>query len=139
MKPLFSTAIYVNRASASLPRAIEGKAISDQLKENRPWTSGERLLDKAREGGCDLPLIFAQYAKLEYWAVAEEIIVAEEGGEKVTRYRFSNLQRIPGRTRQRNDLTVISTGKPLPNDFIRSYSLVKTPDFLPPASGKKRH
>jgi hypothetical protein len=139
LKPLFSTAIYVNRASASLPRAIEGKAISDQLTENRPWTSGERLLDKAREAGCDLPLIFAQFAKLEYWAVAEEINVAEERGEKMTHYRFSNLQRISGSTRQRNDLIVISTGKPLPNEYIRSYVFVKTPAFLHQKPGKKPH
>ncbi len=138
MKPLFETAIYVNRATESLSKAIKGKEISDPLIEFRSWTSGEKLFVKAQESGCDLPLIFAQYPKLEYWAIAEEIVVLEEDDKSVTRYRFSNLQRIPGRTRQRNDLTVISTGKPLPNDFIRSYSLVKTPDFLL-ASRKKRH
>ena len=139
MKPLFKTAIYVNRASATLKKAIQGKEISDSLIENRPWASGEKIFAKASDSSCDLALIFAQYEKLEYWAVAREIVAGEEDGKRVTRYRFSNLQRIPGRTRQRNDLTVISTGRPLPNEFIRSYSLVQTPDFLLPASGKKRH
>jgi hypothetical protein len=139
VKPLFKTAIYVNRASASLPKAIEGKDISDPLIEHRAWTSGENLFAEARESGCDLALIFAQYETLEYWALAREIVVREEGGKRVTRYRFSNLQRITGRSRQRNDLTVISTSSRLPNDYIRSYVLVKTPDFLQRTPGKKPH
>src|SRR5581483_12110396 len=107
MKPLFRTAIYVNRASDSLPKAIDGNQVSEPLIEQRPWTSGERLFAEARESGCALALIFAQYAKLEYWAIAEEIAVLEENGKRVTRYRFSDLQRIPGRNRQRKDLTVV--------------------------------
>jgi len=130
MNPLFKTAIYVNRASATLKKAIQGKEISDPLIENRPWTRGESLLAEARDSGCDLALIFAQYETLEYWAIAREIVVLEDNAKKVTRYCFSNLNRIPGIRRQRNDLTVISTGSRLPNDFIRSYVLVKTPDFL---------
>ena len=139
MKPLFKTAIYVNRASASLPKAIDGKEVSDPLIEYRAWTSGESLLADARDRGFDLALIFAQYEKLEYWAIAEEIAVLEEDGKRVTRYRFSNLREVPGRNRQRNDLTVLSTGERLPNGYIRSYVLVKTPDFLEQKPGKKVH
>jgi hypothetical protein len=131
MKQLFHTAIYVNRASESLPKAVEGKDISDALTEYRPWTSGKKLFDDARESGCDLALIFAQFSQLDYWAIAEDITVREDNdGKKVTNYRFSSLQKIPGRARYRSDLTVLTTGEPLPDAFIRSYVLVKTPAFL---------
>lgn len=139
MNPIFKTAIYVNRASAKLKKAIQGKEISDPLIENRPWARGESLLAEARGSGCDLVLIFSQYPNLEYWAIAEEIVVMEVDGKKMTHYRFSSLQRIPGRLRQRNDLTVLSTGSRLPNEYIRSYVLVKTPTFLQQKRGKKPH
>lgn len=126
MKPLFKTAIYVNRAVASLEEANHGKEASDWLTEHKAWTSGKKFFDEAHESGYDLALIFAQYRELGYWAIAEEIKV--DPAKKTTDYHFSNLQEIHGR--QRNDLTVLSTGEPLPNNFIRSYALVKTPDFL---------
>jgi hypothetical protein len=52
-----------------------------------------------------------------------------------TRYRFAELQKIPGR-RKRKDLIVVSTKKPLPNEFIRSYALVPTPSFLKSGGGQ---
>lgn len=130
MNPLYKDAIYVNRATSSLVDAINGKEISEPLTEHRAWTSGEKLFAEARKNGCDFALIFSQYEKLEYWALASEIVILDEDGKRVTRYRFSHLQQIPGRSRLRNDLTVISTGSRLPNEYIRSYVLVKTPDFL---------
>jgi hypothetical protein len=64
--------------------------------------------------------------------VASEIEIETEGtGKPVTRYRFSDLLPIPGR-RIRKDLIVVSTKKFLPNNFIRSYAIVRTPEFLQP-------
>lgn len=130
-KPLFHTAIYVNRAPKNLREASHGKDTSDPLTEGKPWTKGERLLAQARDAGHELALIFGYYEKLEYWAVAREIVVETNGEDKrVTRYRFAELQRIPGRRRERKDLTVASTNRALPNDFIKSYVLVQAPSFL---------
>jgi hypothetical protein len=74
--------------------------------------------------GKELPLIFAWFAELTFWAIATEILVNEDG----TSYRFAHLCPIKGC--HRNDLTLVNTGKPPPNNFIRSYALVKTPKFL---------
>lgn len=137
MKPLFPVAIYVNRTPEALVEAIRGKKISDRLVEHRPWTTGEKLLAKAHRKGFDVALIFAQYETLEYWAVAREIEIREEGDKKVTDYRFSDLQRIPGRRREREDLTVVSTQNPLPNEYIRSYVLVEKPGFLQSTPNRK--
>ena len=130
-KPLFYTAIYVNRATKSLKEVSHGMEASDPLAEHRAWTTGERLLTQARAAGHELALIFGHYEKLEYWAVAREIVIENDReGKPVTRYRFAELQRIPGRRRERKDLTVVSKKTPLPNDYIRSYVLVQTPSFL---------
>jgi hypothetical protein len=130
-KPLFHTAIYVNRAPTGLRKASHGKDTSDPLMEGKPWTKGERLLTQARDTGRELALIFGYYERLEYWAVAREIVVETNGEDKrVTRYRFAELRRIRGRRRERKDLTVVSTNRPLPNDFIKSYVLVQAPGFL---------
>jgi hypothetical protein len=132
-EPLFHTAIYVNRAPQNLKEASHGMDASDPLTENRPWTTGERLLIQAREAGHELALIFGYYAELEYWAVATEIVIERDEKDKlVTRYRFARLRRIPGPRRERKDLTIVSKKTPLPNDYIRSYVLVQTPRFLHP-------
>jgi len=41
-----------------------------------------------------------------------------------------------GPRRERKDLTVVSTKRPLPNDFIKSYALVQTPSFLQSGGSK---
>jgi hypothetical protein len=129
MKPLFHTAIYVNRRPKELKEKSHGQAPSDWLAEGRRWTSGANLLREARDAGCELPLIFGYYAPLTYWAVARGIKVLK----KTTAYRFANLQRIRG-GQERKSLTVVTSKKPLPNDYIRSYAIIMTPNFLRPKS-----
>ncbi|MFZ0866015.1 MAG: hypothetical protein WAN06_05165 [Candidatus Sulfotelmatobacter sp.] len=120
-----------------MKKASHGRDISDPLTEHKPWTTGGKLLAKAQDAGRELALIFGYYERLEYWAVAREIVIETEGEDKpVTRYRFAELQRIPGRRRERKDLIVVSTKKPLPNDFIKSYALVQTPSFLQSRASK---
>jgi hypothetical protein len=132
-KPPFHTAIYVNRNPRSLRDASHSREASEPLTEHKPWTTGKKLLAQAQDVGCELALIFGYYEKLEYWTVAREIVVETDVDDKrVTRYRFAELHRIPGRRRERKDLTVLNTKSSLPNDFIRSYVLVQTPSFLQP-------
>jgi hypothetical protein len=77
-----------------------------------------------------LALIFAQYAKLEYWAIVEQILIQEVDGKRVARYRFSNLQRISDRTRHRNDLTVVSTGRLCQTNSFRPMCSLRPQLFL---------
>jgi hypothetical protein len=128
MPELFHAAIYVNRSSDALAQALKEKKGADVLVERKSWVTGWNLLKTAHATGFDIALIFAHFEDLEYWAIAREITLEPDGG---TRCRFSDLKRIPKQPRrQRKDLTVLSTKKPLPNNFIRSYALVETPKFL---------
>jgi hypothetical protein len=124
MLPLFKTAIYVNASSDRLRDASRGSDPSLPITEKKRWATGQKLLAEARGRGEELPLIFAQYAPLTFWAVAREITLHA----LTTEYQFTELR--PLRDHRRSDLVVESTGAPLPDEFIRSYALVRTPEFL---------
>ncbi len=125
---LFPLAIYVNASSERLRSCTQGSKPSEPIEEGKRWTTGVKLLAEAKEQGLQLPLIFAQYAPLTFWANASSIEVLPSG----TRYSFSELHPLSGH--RRSDLTVDSSDKPLPNDFIRSYVIVRTPAFLTSAN-----
>jgi hypothetical protein len=124
MKPLFSSAIYVNASTEHLLAASCGDRSSKPIREGKRWVTGYQWMQEAKLQGEALPLIFAQYAELTFWAIATDIKVSESE----TTYRFKNLCLI--RNHRRSDLTVANTGLALPDNFIRSYALVRTPEFL---------
>lgn len=127
MNPLFHTAIYLNRKPTALVAASHGEAPSEALIEGKIWNAGYQLLERARAAQCELPLIFGYFAPLTYRAVAREIKL-EEGS---TTYRFADLHKIDGSYRRR-DLILVRSRRPLSDKFIKSYALVKTPNFLLP-------
>lgn len=129
MKPLFHAAIYLNRRPDDLQKADHGESASDELIEHKNWSTGHKLWMEAKEAGCELPLIFGYEAPLEYWAVARDILPFENS----TRYRFAHLNKVTGGYRRR-DLVLVSTGKLLSDQFIRSYAIVETPAFLSTAA-----
>jgi hypothetical protein len=124
MSPLFHFAIYVNASSERLCSASRGVAPSLVITEKKRWVTGYKLFLEARDRGEELPLIFAQYASLTFWAVARDITI----GQSTTDHQFAHLAPLHGR--RPSDLVVASTGAPLPDEFIRSYAIVRTPDFL---------
>ncbi|MFA5192851.1 MAG: HNH endonuclease [Verrucomicrobiia bacterium] len=126
MFPLFRSAIYVNASNKHLRDASRGSEPSHPITEKKRWTSGKKLLDEARSRGEELPLIFAVFAELTFWAVAREITLYESS----TEYQFADLQPFPEKRYRRSNLVVRSTGAPLPDTFIKSYALVQTPPFL---------
>ena len=121
---LFKSAIYVNASPDRLSAASRGSEPSLPITEKKRWTGGHKLLLEARSRGEELPLIFAHYAPLTFWALAREVILHES----TTEYCFAELCPLNGY--RRRDLVVESTGAPLPDEFIRSYALVHTPKFL---------
>jgi len=124
MSPIFHSAIYVNASSERLRAASRGGEPSSVITEKKRWVTGYKLFLQARDRGEELPLIFAQYTPLTFWAVARDITV----GESTTDYQFAHLTAL--QRRRRSDLIVASTGAPLPDEFIRSYAIIRTPDFL---------
>lgn len=109
-------------------RALEARGGSGTLKEAKPWTSGRKLLERAREAKLDLPILFADAtdcSQLLYWAVITSIKLTTDG----TTYSFERLRSLPGnRTPQK--LVLLSTGKKIAPGYIRPYALCRTPPFL---------
>jgi predicted HNH restriction endonuclease len=127
MRHLFHASIYVNANPDRLRGASHGPDPSEPLLENKPWTTGSRLYEEAKAAGEELPFVFAHLEPLVGWALARDVKL--EG--RTTSYRFAYYREFAeGRGYQRNDLTVLKTQQPLPNDFIRSYAIVQTPRFL---------
>lgn len=125
MPTLFKSAIYVNAGSDRLQDASRGNKPSKPITENKRWIKGQKLLAQARARKEELPLIFTHlYAQLTFWALTRKIILHDF----TTEYQFADLRPLSGY--RRSDLVVESTGAPLPDRFIRSYALVRTPDFL---------
>jgi hypothetical protein len=124
---LHTSSVYVNAASARLEAASRSGEGSLEIREGKRWVTGAALLADARRRGAELPLIFAHYAELTYWALARAIEVDDAG----TTYTFSHLTPVAGF--RRSDLTVRSSRSRLPDNFIRSYAIVETPAFLAPA------
>ena len=124
MSPLFHFAIYVNASSERLWSASRGVAPSLVITEKKRWVTGYKLFLQARDRSEELLLIFAHYAPLTFWAVARDITI----GQSTTDYQFAHLAPLHGR--RRSDLVVANTGAPLSDEFIRSYAIVRSPDFL---------
>ncbi len=127
-KPLFPFAIYVNAASERLRKADHRTAPSTAIVEHKLWRTGASLWKQANTDHMRLPLIFAQYASLTYWAVAHSVRPHE--GNKTTTYQFTSLSSLEGLGYVRASLTLRRGGSRLPNTFIRSYAIVHTPAFL---------
>jgi hypothetical protein len=124
LESLFPLAIYVNASSKALEAVSRGSLPSEPRPEKKRWTTGRKLFEQAGAQGRKLPLIFAHYTALTYWAIAADIQL----GKGTTRYSFTDLRPISGRNR--SDLWVESSDTRLPDNFIRSYAIVRTPEFL---------
>jgi hypothetical protein len=121
--------IYAIRHSEQLDH-VYGTSRIGEFQENTNWKTGKKLFEDAQADGEILPIIFgAAEANLGliYWARLTGVQVDDAG--ETTTYLFTNLARIAP-ARDKNDLTVVSTGLPLPNDYIRSYVLCETPIWV---------
>jgi hypothetical protein len=87
MPPLFQFAVYVNASSDRLVSASRGASASLVITEKKRWVTGYKFFRQARDRGEELPLVFAQYAPLTFWAVARDITI----GQSTTDYQFAHL------------------------------------------------
>ncbi|MGA9772736.1 MAG: hypothetical protein WBV94_27150 [Blastocatellia bacterium] len=98
--------------------------------EKRRWVDGSKLFYKAKREQKLMPVIFGRAeidSSLIFYAMLESIQVDDEA--QTTTYTFTGLTRIkkplPLRTLiKKND------GKPLSDDYIRSYVICRTPEFI---------
>jgi 5-methylcytosine-specific restriction endonuclease McrA len=101
-----------------------------EFTERGPWTTGNRILQEARQSAHRVPLLFAPaeadiIGGVIYWALIDDITLTRLN----TIVRFSGLQRIPKKW-PLSSLIKLSTGEPLSNNYIRPYVPCRTPSFL---------
>lgn len=130
---LTSLCIYAIKRSDDLIAAVRNGG-AGSFTEDRAWVRGKKLLEEARRAGERFPVIFAPAETTLHlfgWALLDEITVGEK-----TDYSFSGLRTFDRRiskTRLRKE-----NGDPIPENYIRSYVVVRKPGFLreltPPAT-----
>ena len=101
------------------------------LIENKAWTTGRLLWDRAHRSGELMPLVLSaaegDTGDIIYWAVIDDITLGEES--RTTTCTYSNLRTITP-PKPKSSLRLRSKGRPLSEDFIRPYAICHTPDFL---------
>jgi hypothetical protein len=99
--------------------------------ENKRWTTGFGLWEKAQKEGFGFPLLFGDATdcrRLPYWGLATEIKVEGES----THFTVDRLRKLPeGHAPQ--ELALRKTGEYIAPHFRRPYAICRTPDFLDPA------
>jgi hypothetical protein len=117
--------IYTMRHSDELARAAADGGRATWV-ESRPWKTGyEVFVDRAPDE--NVPIIFSaadHESGLIYVGVLDDVVLG--GG---TTYSVSDLRALP-EPRPLSSLTVVSSGEPLPDSYIRPYAVCWTPGFL---------
>jgi hypothetical protein len=125
--------IYTIRSSNALTNDLERG--SGEFTERKRWVTAVGLLKRAKKTGQRLPIVFAHSECINgvgYSALIDELDVstADGRGNGTTTVRFSGLRRLHKRE-PLNTLRLKSSGRPLPDKFIRPYAICHSPEFLP--------
>jgi hypothetical protein len=107
--------------------AKQGGAVN--YLEKRFWITAVKLLEKARDEGMRMPVIFGdanECCRLRYWGLLIEIDVQDCG----THYTVDSLRKL-GKHRTQ-ELVLRSTRKHIAPNFIKPYAICMTPKFLNP-------
>jgi hypothetical protein len=99
-----------------------------RFHEAKPWTTGAKLLLKARAVGKIVPILFADATdctRLLYWGVLSDVNIDETG----TTFSVEAIASL-GRDHTPQDLVLRSSGKRIAPNFIRPYAICHTPEFV---------
>lgn len=131
--------IYAIKAVKDLNEAYKNGKMGTFLEE-KAWREGREHFKDARNEDTYLPIIFADAGsiwELLYWAKLTNVeilpnINKQSKSKSMTRYSFKDMQRYPKRKTpySMTELIVNSTGKPISEGFIRSYSICVRPQYL---------
>jgi hypothetical protein len=125
--------VYTTHNSPDLERIIASGGVGE-LTESTYWRGGSEILRRADAAGERVAVLLSaaesKEMKIAYWALLTDVDPSEsdERGRRSTTYSFERLTRID--PVKKSELHLINTGKRLSDDFIRPYSLCKTPSFL---------
>ncbi len=138
--------IYTIRHSEELEEALKSGG-RGRFTEKKLWKTGKAILEEAKTRNLAVPIFFGTAEKLPglyYMAILTSVELHEK--EKRTEYAFKSLKRLQV-PRPLNTLILKSSGKPLPDKYIRPYAICLTPrgienwpeakDLSPPFKFKK--
>jgi hypothetical protein len=123
--------IYVLKASRDLEGILTGETPCGPFTERKQWTTGEQLLNDAKQQHCLMPIFFSPADKdwlISYIAILTDITFEPDSGEGVTTYAFRDLKSL-NQKYAKSSLIKKSTDTPLSDRYIRSYAVCKTPVF----------
>jgi len=134
---LFHGCVYAIIEEDRLLAADHGVELSEPLCEGKPWSAASKWLTEAAHSDECVPIVFAN-AKWVHrwlgWAILTHADIDPVGQKpRQTAFRFRNLRPLIGHAR--DEFVVAETGKPLPENHIRSYVLFQTPELLHRLSG----
>src|SRR5262245_40757915 len=99
-----------------------------QFRESKPWVTARRLWQRSQKAGDPVAVLFADAAgdsgRLLYWGLLTGVVIDKEHG--VTGYTVDQVRPMSA-GHSKEDLVLVSTGKPISPRFIRSYAICHTP------------
>jgi hypothetical protein len=123
-KRLHSYCIYTTVSPKKL------KAVDGEITESKTWRTGLSLLQKARDAGEDLAIVFSDAVSdceaLVAWAIVSDI----QTNDGITKCTFEKRKNLPRGKHLTQELRLRSTGRNIAPGFIRPYALCHTPAYL---------
>jgi len=129
-KYFYNECIYAIKHSNKLDKLI-GERGEHLIEENKIWRSAYNMLVEANKIGKVVPVLFAPAETTEFLhSYAELINVEIQPKRGSTIFTIKNLQKFKS-TRRKTSLVLLN-GNHIPDSYIRSYCLCKTPVSLVP-------
>jgi hypothetical protein len=123
--------IYTIHNGEKLDELVRGRKSPVQLKERKPWITGQRLLGEAQSPEKELPMVILfgdarDCRQLRWWGVLRKIMLAGN----TTKYIVDRIRRLPKRHAPQ-ELSLRSTMNRIKPGFIRPYAICLTPGWVP--------
>ena len=129
-KPLISEfCVYAIRHTDKLETTFQ-EGGSGAFVEKRRWVKASEMFLKAVSERKQMPVVFGRAetdSDLIFYAMLESVRVDDEA--KTTTYSFTDLTRIK-KPLPLSTLIKANGGEPLSDDYIHSYVICRTPEYI---------
>ena len=125
LKKYYGKCVYAIKHSDTLNELIDKKEIT-QLEEKKIWRTAKMILAEAKNADQSVVIFFAPAeGTIFLHSFAELVSVDIKAESRATIYQIRNLNVLPPNIRKSSLLML--DGKNISPDFIRSYTLCRTP------------
>jgi len=126
-KAIFEFCIYTIVHGERLAKIARNSG-RGSFEERKPWVTGQKLWQRAREKRQVMPVLFADAtdcSRLLFWGVLTRVSVQGD----TTRFSVDQLRKLKGR-HEPQELVLRRTGETIAPHFIRPYAICRTPRFV---------